>query len=347
MPFRSNPQYPRRLARRKRGTMVEERPQGSRGANPLNYGPHRPRGYHRPTMHDRSALLTELRLPESMNLDAISITDAIALMNAQDAAAAAAVASQRDAVAGAVQLVVASLSSGGRLIYVGAGTSGRLGVLDAAECPPTFRSDPQMVQGIIAGGEQAMFRAQEGAEDKPDQGANAIDAHSVGPRDVVMGIAAGGTTPFVHGALRRARELGAKTIFFTCVQKFDGEPEVDKVIRPLVGPEVLTGSTRLKAGTATKLVLNQITTVAMVQLGKVYQNLMVDLRATNAKLWDRGARIVSTLTGQSREQSLALLQSAGGHVKIALLMAQRNLSLEQAQQALAQAGESLRKAMQD
>src|SRR4051812_9424629 len=175
-------------------------------------------------MNDRSHLLTELRLPESMALDAMSVEQAVALMNAQDAAAVAAVAAERANVARAIELVVAALSAGGRLIYVGAGTSGRLGVLDAAECPPTFRSDPDTVQGIIAGGEAALFPAQEGAEDKADDGAAAVDAKAVGGRDVVVGIAAGGTTPFVHGALRRARERGAKTVFHSCVQPVDGEP---------------------------------------------------------------------------------------------------------------------------
>ena len=166
--------------------------------------------------------------------------------------------------------------------------SGRLGVLDAAECVPTFRTDPSIIQGIIAGGEQAMFRSQEGAEDNADAGAALVDEKHVGPRDVVMGIAAGGTTPFVHGALRRAAERRAKTIFLSCVQRVENEPAVDVVIRPLTGPEVITGSTRLKAGTATKLVLNTLSTLAMVQLGKVYENLTVDLRASNNKLKDPG-----------------------------------------------------------
>jgi N-acetylmuramic acid 6-phosphate etherase len=272
---------------------------------------------------DRSHLLTERRLAESMNLDRMPIMEALAVMNAQDALAVAAVASQRAAVAKAVEIVSAALKSGGRLIYIGAGTSGRLGVLDAAECPPTFGTDPKLIQGIIAGGESAMFRSAEGAEDHAEDGAAAVEAKSVGPADVVMGIAAGGTTPFVRGALARARELGAKTIFLCCVQPMSDEPKVDLVIRPLTGAEVLTGSTRLKAGTATKLVLNQITTLAMVQMGKVYENLMVDLRATNQKLWDRGAHIVATITGLGQEESLKLLREADGNVKAAILLYQR------------------------
>jgi N-acetylmuramic acid 6-phosphate etherase len=296
-------------------------------------------------MHDRSHLLTEKRLPESMNLDAMSVEEAVALMNDQDALAVAAVAAEQANVVRAVELAVAALSAGGRLIYAGAGTSGRLGVLDAAECPPTFRTDPEMVQGIIAGGEAAMFRAQEGAEDRAEDGAAAVDSKSVGPNDVVVGIAAGGTTPFVHGALRRARERGAKTVFLTCVQKVPGEPEVDVAVRPLVGPEVVTGSTRLKAGTATKLVLNTISTVAMVRLGKVYENLMVDLRATNTKLWDRGARIVATLTGLGREQSMDLLRRAEGHVKLAVVVHGRGVGVEEARRVLAAAGGRLREAL--
>src|SRR3954470_2611091 len=261
-------------------------------------------------MTDRSHLLTELRLPESMNLDAMSVEDAIAVMNEQDARAVAAVKAEAAKVAAAVKLVSAALKAGGRLIYVGAGTSGRLGVLDASECPPTFRTDPEQIQGIIAGGEDAMFRAKEGAEDSAADGAAVIDDKKVGPNDVVMGIATGGTTPFVHGSLRRAIERGARTIFLSCVATFPGETNADVIIRPLTGPEVLTGSTRMKAGTATKLVLNQITTLSMVRLGKCYENLMVDLRATNTKLWDRGARILRTLTGLDREASLSLLQRA-------------------------------------
>src|SRR5207237_438135 len=170
------------------------------------------------------------------------------------------------------------------------------------------RTDPRMVVGTIAGGDAAMFRAQEGAEDRAEDGAAAVDANEAGDNDVVVGIAAGGTTPYVHGALRRARERGAKTVFLTCVQEVAEEPTVDVVIRPLTGPEVVTGSTRLKAGTATKLVLNTITTIAMVQLGKVYENLMVDLRATNTKLWDRGARIISTISNLPRNDAMDLLQ---------------------------------------
>jgi len=294
---------------------------------------------------DRSHLLTELRLAESMNLDAMSVEEAVAMMNAQDAKAVAAVGAVKDSVAAAIKLVVPCLKQGGRLLYFGAGTSGRLGVLDASECPPTFRTDPEMVQGLIAGGMEAMFRAKEGAEDSPEQGAQLVDEKNVGPSDVVMGIAAGGTTPFVHGALRRAAERGGKTIFLSCVQPVPSEPKVDVVIRPLTGPEVVTGSTRLKAGTATKLVLNMITTLSMVQLNKVYENLMVDLRATNTKLWDRGARIIAILTGMPRDAAMDLLKKADGHVKVAIVMHKRSIGAEEARGLLAKHDGKLRDAI--
>ena len=296
------------------------------------------------TMQDRSHLLTEQRLPDSMRLDAMPLDQAVALFNRQDQVAVQAVAAVQPHIVRAIELVTAALRQGGRLLYYGAGTSGRLGVLDASECPPTFRADPDMIQGVIAGGPDAMFRAREGAEDSPEGGAQAVDEKHVTPKDVVLGIAAGGTTPFVHGALHRARQLGAKTIFLTCVQPTPNEPTVDVVIRPLVGPEVLTGSTRLKAGTATKLVLNTITTLAMVQLGKVYENLMVDLKASNIKLWDRGARIVATLTGLDRDKAMELLKSAGGHVKLAVVMHKRNVPSDQAARLLEQSQGRLREA---
>lgn len=296
-------------------------------------------------MNDRSHILTEQRLAESMNLDAMSITDAVTVMNRQDQIAVDAVERERANVVRAIELVVEAFKQGGRLVYFGAGTSGRLGVLDASECPPTFRTDPNMVQGVIAGGKEAMFRAQEGAEDSSEAGARDVDLLKVGAGDVVMGIASGGTTPYVHGALNRAHELAAKTIFLSCSQPLPDEPKVDLVIRPMTGPEVLTGSTRLKAGTATKLILNQITTLSMVQLGKCYENLMVDLRATNEKLWDRGARIISTLCHIDRDSALRLLKSADGQVKAAIVMHQRSLPLGKAQQRLQESAGKLRQAL--
>lgn len=280
-----------------------------------------------------------------MQLDAMSIEQAVELMHQQDLRAIEAVGTQRAEIARAVELVVAAFGAGGRLFYFGAGTSGRLGVLDAAECPPTFRTPPEMVQGVIAGGEPAMFRAQEGAEDSPEQAARDVDARDIGPNDVAIGIAAGGTTPYVHGALRRSRERGARTVFLSCVQSVPNEPEVDVVIRPQTGPEVVTGSTRLKAGTATKVILNAITTIAMVQIGKVYGNLMVDLRASNIKLRDRAARIVATLTGVGRDEAFGWVERAGGHVKVAVVMQKRGVSREEAEKLLEKHGGRLRGAL--
>jgi len=280
-----------------------------------------------------------------MNLDAMSVEEALAVMNAQDAKAVEAVAKVRGDVVKAIKLVVESFKKGGRLFYFGAGTSGRLGVLDASECPPTFRTDPEMVQGVIAGGIEAIFKAKEGAEDSPEHGAELVDEKKIGPNDTVIGIAAGGTTPFVHGALRHAASKGAKTVFLSCVQPVQNEPKVDVVIRPLTGPEILTGSTRLKAGTAQKLVLNQITTLAMVQIGKCYENLMVDLRASNAKLWDRGARIISMIIGLPKDQSMELLKRGDGHVKLAIVMHKRGVDAAEAKKRLDEAGGNMRKAI--
>lgn len=289
-------------------------------------------------MQDRGHLLTELRNPNSMRVDRMSIAEAVELMNAEDATIPAAVAAAKADICQTIELVVAAFESGGRLIYVGAGTSGRLGVLDASECPPTFLSDPRMVQGVIAGGWDALRRSIEGAEDYPQDGAAKMDEMDVGPHDVVMGIATGGTTPYVHGAIRRARERGAKTVFFGCVLKEHVPDEADVSIRVLVGPEVVTGSTRLKAGTATKLVLNMITTIAMIRIGKVYENLMVDVNTrANKKLVDRGTRMIMTVTGLERPVAAELLTRSGGHVKTALVMHARGVDRATAEQLLAAA----------
>lgn len=287
-------------------------------------------------MQDRGHLLTELRNARSMKIDRVSIAEAFDIMNAEDASIAAAVAAAKTDICRAIELVVRAFESGGRLIYVGAGTSGRLGVLDASECPPTFLSDPRMVQGIIAGGWEALRRAVEGAEDSPADGAAAIDQLDVGPLDVVMGITTGGTTPYVHGAIERAKARGAKTIYFACVKAEHVGSEADVEIRVLVGPEVVTGSTRLKAGTATKMVLNMLTTIAMVRIGKVYENLMVDVNTrANRKLVDRGARMIMTVTGLERSAAMKLLEDAGGHVKTALVMHLKGVDRAAAQAMLA------------
>jgi len=273
-----------------------------------------------------------------MQLDRLSTSQAFDLINSQDATVSSAVAAAKDSICRAIDLVVAAFRSGGRLIYVGAGTSGRLGTLDAAECPPTFLSDPSMVQGVIAGGSEALVRSIEGAEDEPRDGVSAIDRKEVGPQDVVLAIATGGTTPFVHGAIDRARQLGAKTVFLACVPEDQVPDRADVSIRVITGPEVLTGSTRLKAGTATKMVLNTITTISMVRMGKVYENLMVDVDSrVNSKLIDRGTRMVQTVTGLSREASLALLQTADGQVKTAIVMHARNVDRRTAERLLAEA----------
>ena len=286
--------------------------------------------------------LTEQRNPRSSRIDQMATLAIVDLINAEDRLVAAAVGAQREAIARAIDLVVDGLRSGGRLIYVGAGTSGRLGVLDASEMPPTYRTEPDLVQGVIAGGYEALLRAQEGAEDHPEDGAQAMDDRNVGENDFVLGIAASGTTPYVHGALQRARERGARTGFLLCTPPSEQLlREHDVVIAPLVGPEVITGSTRMKAGTATKMVLNMLSTAAMVQTGKVYGNLMVDLQVTCQKLQDRGERILMDTLGVAREEAVALLDAAGGHVKTAIVMARLGLDAEAARRRLEEAGGSL------
>jgi N-acetylmuramic acid 6-phosphate etherase len=286
--------------------------------------------------------LTEQRNPRSMRIDQLSSQEIVDLINAEDRMVAAAVGEERQQIARAIDLVVEALRSGGRLIYVGAGTSGRLGVLDASEMPPTYRTEPEMVQGIMAGGFEALLRAQEGAEDHPEDGALAIDERGVGPSDFVLGIAASGTTPFVHGALKRARERGARTGFLLCTYPPESLLRThDVVIAPLVGPEVITGSTRMKAGTATKIVLNTISTGAMVRTGKVYGNLMVDLQVTCQKLQDRGERILMDTLGIERAEATRLLDASGGHVKTAIAMSRLGLGAQEARQRLEEVGGSI------
>ncbi len=292
--------------------------------------------------------LTEQTNPRSTRIDELSSIEIVDLVNAEDHMVAEAVSQEREPISRAMDLVVEAFRAGGRLIYVGAGTSGRLGVLDAAEMPPTFGTDPDMTQGIIAGGYDALVRACEGAEDHPEHGAEAIDERGVGPDDFVFGIATSGTTPFVHGALARARELGARTGFLLCTHPARELIDThDVVIAPLVGPEVITGSTRMKAGTATKLVLNTITTGAMVRLGKVYGNLMVDLQVTCEKLRDRGERIITRTLAVDRDRAASLLDAAGGHVKTALVMGKKDVGADRARELLADAEGSLTRVMGD
>jgi N-acetylmuramic acid 6-phosphate etherase len=268
----------------------------------------------------RGHLLTEQANPNSQNLDRLEIGELVDLFNQEDAKAVAAVGAEKENIAKAIAAIATSMQRGGRLFYVGAGTSGRLGVLDAAECPPTFCTDPQLVQGIIAGGAAALVRSSEALEDNEADGAEAIANSAITENDVVFGITAGGTTPFVHGALKAAHQRGATTVFFACVPLEQVPTNYDIEIRPLVGPEILAGSTRLKAGTATKLVLNTISTGVMVQLGKVYGNRMVDVAVTNSKLSDRAIRIISDLTDLDYAAAEALLEQSGKKVKLALLM---------------------------
>ena len=280
--------------------------------------------------------LTERRNPRTAGIDVASPQELVDLIAAEDATVPAAVAAARMEIAAALELVEATFRAGGRLFYVGAGTSGRLGILDATECPPTFGTPPEMVQGIIAGGAPAIVRSVEGAEDDPNAAIAEIDARRVEARDTVVGIAASGTTPYVRAALGRAQTHGARTVFVTCSEP----PAVlrdtcDVCIVVRTGPEVVTGSTRMKAGTATKLVLNTLTTGAMIRLGKTYGNLMVDLRASNAKLIDRGERIVMEVSGAGRDAARAAIQASGGSVRTAIVMATRGIGRQQAESLLA------------
>lgn len=294
------------------------------------------------------ARLTERRNPRTASIDMASALEIVDLMNAEDRRVPEIVHQSREAIAATIELVVAAFRTGGRLIYVGAGTSGRLGTLDAAECPPTFGTPPRMVVGIIAGGPPALVGSQEGAEDDAGAGASAIDDAAVGPSDVVMGIAASGTTPYVRAAVERARALGARTVLLTCSDPPAGMGEVvDQTLVIKVGPEALTGSTRLKAGTATKLVLNTVTTGAMIRMGKAYGNLMVDLMALSDKLIDRGERIVMEAGGVDRAAARAAIAAAGGSVKLAIVMVRRKTSADDARRLLERAGGVVRLAAGD
>ena len=316
---------------------------------PLNHATTQPE--HRVRVTDTppaSLRLTERRNPRTNDIDAASPLEIVDLIAREDAGVAAEVARARQEIARAMELIEGSFRAGGRLVYVGAGTSGRLGVLDAAECPPTFGTPPELVVGVIAGGSAALTRSIEGAEDDPAAGSAAIDAQQVGPKDTVVGIAASGTTPFVRAALTRAQALGARTVFLTCV---DPPRELwetcDVTIAVLTGPEVVTGSTRMKAGTATKLVLNTLTTGALVRLGKTYGNLMVDLQAWNRKLVDRGERIVIEVTGVDRAAARHAIDAAGGSVRTAIVMLRKGCARSEAEQLLLRHDNHLRAILGD
>lgn len=290
--------------------------------------------------------LTEQRNPRTAEIDRLSPLEIVELINAEDHNIAPAVCEVRNEIARALELAEAAVRAGGRIFYVGAGTSGRLGVLDASEMPPTYGTDPELVQGIIAGGPAALTRSQEGAEDHPEDGAREMDQRGVTERDFVLGIATSGTTPYVHGALDRASEIGASTAFLLCTPPPAELSRFDVVIAPLVGPEVVTGSTRMKAGTATKLVLNTISTGVMIRTGKVFGNLMVDLRPTNLKLQDRSERILMEMCELDRESARILLDRAGGSVKTAIAMYWTGEEPQEASRLLQEAGGRLGELLQ-
>src|SRR5690625_1373259 len=292
-------------------------------------------------------LATEQVDPRYRDLDRAPTLQVLTAMNEAERSVPEAVALVLPAIGAVVDATALRLREGGRLFYIGAGTSGRLGVLDAAECPPTFHTDPAMVQGIIAGGPQAMFLAVEGVEDSADAGASDIAAADVGPGDVVVGIAASGRTPYVLGAVDAASRAGALTVGLACNTGSELGRRVDHALEIEVGAEVLAGSTRLKAGSATKQVLNMISTGVMIRLGKTYRNLMVDVSVNNAKLRDRAERLVMSITGTSRDIASRALEAAGLRVPVAVLMVQRGLDRAGAGRALDRAGGVLRKALEE
>ncbi len=298
-------------------------------------------------------LVTEQRNENSMTIDTLSIEGALRVINNEDKKIALAVEQEIPYIARAVKIVVNSFRSGGRLIYVGSGTSGRLGILDASECPPTYGTNPSMVQGMIAGGKKAVFKSQEGAEDKEETAISDLNKLKVNTNDVVCGIAASTRTPYVIAAIKEAKRLGAKTLFVTTNPRsllnkkmFSAlRKNIDVAICVAVGPEVIMGSTRMKAGTAQKLVLNMITTTAMIQLGKVYENMMVDLKLYNKKLQERAKRIVMMATGASYETAEQTLRHADGHVKTAIVMLKKNLTAPEARTLLKKSNGFVRKAI--
>lgn len=294
-----------------------------------------------------SNLSTEQRNPKSMDIDAKSTAEILKIINDEDKTVPFAVEKEIPYIEKAVEVIIKALKNGGRLLYFGAGTSGRLGVVDASECPPTFGTPFGLIEGFIAGGREAMFKAQEGAEDYEENGAKDVLAAKVNSKDVVCGIAASKRTPYVIGAIKKAKELGAATLFVTSNPRENFNlTEVDIAICPYVGPEVLMGSTRMKSGTAQKLVLNMLTTTAMIRMGKVYENMMIDLQMTNKKLVERSKRIVMTITGISYDEAADYLQKAHGHVKTALVMIKAKVSESEAKERLKKADGFVRKAIE-
>ena len=290
-------------------------------------------------------LATEQRNPASLRIDTASSREILEIINTEDHLVPLAVRRELPFIEKAVDLIVDSFKAGGRLFYVGAGTSGRLGILDASECPPTYGVSPDLVQGIIAGGPEAVFRSKEGAEDREEDGAQAIKDAKVTNLDVVCGIAASRRTPFVIGAIAQARRLGCSTLYITCTPRSSFSLDVDVAICPVVGPEIVMGSTRMKSGTAQKLVLNMLTTASMIRLGKVYENMMVDLQMTNQKLVERSKRTVMLVTNLSYEEASRVLAEAGGHVKTALVMSLAGVTANEARARLTQANGFVRNAL--
>ncbi len=290
----------------------------------------------------RGHLLTEQVNVNSTNLDRLSSLELVDLFNREDVNTLNAIAGARAELAKSIDTIADSLRQGGRLFYIGAGTSGRLGVLDAAECPPTFCTPPELVQGILAGGAGALVKSSEGLEDIASDGAQAMVDRQVGKHDVVVGIAAGGTTPYVHGAIDAAKARGAGTIFMTCIPANQVASNADLEIRLVVGPEILSGSTRLKSGTVTKMALNILSTGTMVKLGKVYGNRMVDVAVTNTKLLDRALQMIQDLTQLDRDAASQLLETSGRSVKVALLMHWTQLDRPEAEKILLQNNGQLR-----
>jgi len=291
-------------------------------------------------------LATEQRNPASMNLDELSTKDILELINREDAKVADAVGEQIPHIEKVCDRLASLLKNGGRLFYVGAGTSGRMGVIDAAECPPTFGTNPAMIQGIIAGGKEAVFRSQEGAEDDEKKGALEVSLQRVSDKDMVIGIAASKRTPFVLGALKKAHELGSSTVLLTTNPKTEVDHEyLFESICPVVGPEVLMGSTRMKSAVAQKMVLTMITTTTMVLLGKVYENMMVDLQLTNKKLTERAKRIIMLATGCDYPKAAELLATSGNHVKTAIVMHKKNVSPDEAKKLVESADGFVKRAI--
>lgn len=291
-------------------------------------------------------LTTEQANPDSRHLDEVSTVQLLQIMSAADAQVAAAVAQEIPRIAAAAEAIANSLDAGGSLIYIGAGTSGRLGVLDAAECPPTFGVPPGLVRGIVAGGERALAHSLEGVEDDPAAGARDLKEAGFGAKDVLVGIAASGRTPYVLGAVRKAREMNAVTCGISCVRDSELSRLVQYPIEPVPGPEILTGSTRLRAGTATKLTLNMISTAVMVKLGHVYDNLMVNVQPTNQKLEDRARRIIQAATGVAYDRAAELLELAGRSVQVAIVMQKKQISRGEAETLLARAKGRIREALE-